>query len=133
MSISVHDNKLVSYTVNEDAKIILLETFYGEKTSREYANIKFSNVLAYFFENHSIQLGTIIFDIEETTTDIILENNWNKFEAGKRWGWPGDWADSKEKASAYFEKNLIKAYEIGSSCGLCGWVLAQNMEIYSKN
>lgn len=133
MSISVHDNKLVSYTVNEDDKTIILETFFDEKTPYEYTNIKFSNVLAYFFENHSIQSGTIISDVEETATDIILENNWNRFEAGKKWGWPGDWADSKEKARGYFAKNSVKAYEIGSSCGLCGWVLAQNMEIYSKD
>jgi len=127
---SVHDAKLVSYTVNEDENTILLETFHKGVSARDYKKIKFSDVLAYFFENHSIQLGTIIFDIREINADTILENNWNKFESGKKWGWPGDWADSKEKARAHFAKNYIKAYEIDSTCGLCGWVLAQDMEIF---
>jgi hypothetical protein len=79
MSISVHDNRLISYAVNEKEKTILFETVFSEKTPHEYTNIIFSDVLAYFFENHSIELGTIIFDIEESETHSILDTNWKKF------------------------------------------------------
>ena len=118
MSISVHDNKLISYTVNEDKKTILLETVYADQGSKEYTNIIFSNVLAYYFEDHSLQLGTIILDIEEATTDYILDKNWEKFEARKNWGWPGSWAKTREIAKAYFRDNAIKAYDIMPTCGL---------------
>ncbi len=129
MPISVHDNRLKRYTVNEGNKTILLETIFRDAETDEITNVLFSGVAAYFFENHSLQLGTIIHDIEEVDTATLLDSNWRKFEGGKKWGWPGYWAETKESAQTYFNENEIRAYDISSSCGLCGWVLAQGMEI----
>lgn len=132
MTISVHDNRLVSYTVNDGTKTILFETVFEGKISNEFTNISFSNVSAYFFEHHSLEIGTIFFDIKEIAVEIILESDWEKFEEGRKWMWPGLWADTKQTAKAYFEKNAVKAYDISSSCGLSGWILAQDMKFFSK-
>jgi hypothetical protein len=132
MNIPVHDNKLISYTVSDLAKTILFETVFEGKTTNEFTNISFSNVTAYFFEHHSLQLGTIFFDMKEIAVEIILNGDWEKFEEGRNWRWPGFWADTKQNAKAYFEENAVRAYEISSSCGLSGWVLAQEMRIFSK-
>jgi hypothetical protein len=132
MPISVHDNKLLSYTVNEATGTILIETVFDEATPYKFTNVAFSNVSAYFFEHHSLQLGTIFFDIYESSTDHIIEDNWERFEEGKGSMWPGDWAKTKETAKAYLEVNAVKPYIISSSCGLSGWVLAQKMDVVSK-
>ncbi len=128
MTVSIHDNKLISYTVNEEKSEILFKTIFQDSAPSEYTNVTFSNVAAYYFENHSLSLGTIIFDMEETEANSIMEANWNKIEEGKKYGWPGGWASTKDNASAYFKENNIKGYYINSSCGLCGWVLAENMK-----
>lgn len=130
MNISVHDNSLISYAVNEKEKTILFETVFLDGVPHEYTNVIFSGVLAYFFEDHSIEQGTIIFDISEIETHNILDSNWKRFEERRKWGWPGSWAKTKEIAIEYFKEHDIKGYEISSSCGLCGWVLAKNIEFF---
>ena len=49
MELSVHDNKLISYAVNEKEKKIYLGTVFPDKVSDEYTNVVFSDVAAYFF------------------------------------------------------------------------------------
>jgi hypothetical protein len=132
MAISVHDNRLISYTVSDSTKTILFETVFDE-TSNEFTKITFLNISAYFFEHHSLQLGTIFFDIKEIDVEIILETNWKRFEEGRQWGWPGSWADTKQTAKTYFQENAVRAFEISSSCGLSGWVLAQDMKFLSTS
>lgn len=133
MEISVHDNRLVSYTVNEDDAEIILETFFeGNTGERENTIIQFSGVTAYFFENHAIWLGTVIFDIVEVSTENVLQDNWKRFMEGAKYGWPGEWAETQEKARSYFKENEIKAFAIDSSCGMSGWVLAKQMEKYPR-
>ncbi len=132
MALSIHDNILISYTVSEQEKTVLLETYYDADQPFEYTNVLFTDVLAYFFENHSLYHGTIIYGVEEDNAESVLESNWQRFEDGKKWGWPGPWADTKEKAQSYFKDHSIKAYYLSSSLGMCGWILAKKMEIFSK-
>lgn len=130
--ITIHDNRLIRYTVSDIEKDIVLETAFTEKTPHEYTNIKFSGVLAYFFTDHSLELGTILNAIEPTPAATILKNYWAQFEAGKKWGWPGTWAVTRIDAENHCQAHTIQGYEIISSCGLNGWVLAKKMDIYSQ-
>jgi hypothetical protein len=132
MTISVHDNKLISYTVNSRAKTILFETIFVDAQPNEYTNVAFSDVVAYSFEKHTLDFDTYIFDIEEVDPNQIMKDNWTRFVQEKNWGWPAKWADTQDTANAYFKTHAILGYEISSSSGLCGWVLAKDMQIYAK-
>lgn len=131
MASSVHDNKLVSYTVNEKSKQITLETIFDERIPVERTNITFNGVAAYHFKDHSLSLGTIIFGIEESNPNFLIGQQWEVFEKGRAYGWPGPWGESKEKAADFFAKGKILGFQIDSSCGMNGWVLAERMEIKS--
>jgi len=46
-----------------------------------------------------------------------------------RYGWPGDWAKSRESAQAYFEAKGISAWYLSSSLGMRGWILAESKTV----
>lgn len=60
---SVHDNAVLSYTVDTEARKVTLRTAYYGHEPHESTVVVFSQVLAYHFEGDTF--GTILFDIEE--------------------------------------------------------------------
>ena len=58
---SIHDNELLSYTVNCADSKITLRTAYREREPYEFTDVIFSGVVAYHFESDNF--NTIIFDI----------------------------------------------------------------------
>lgn len=128
MLLKIHDNVLNGYSVSRTNKTILLETVYRHSDPHEYTNVLFTDVFAYFFENDSFEIGTVLFDIVEVSPERIVDNNWALFEEKRPHGWPGSWATSKDNATTFLGNNAIKAFEISSSCGLCGWVLSKTVE-----
>lgn len=132
MAASIHDNKLISYTVNEQTRQITLETIFDDKTPSEHTDVVFTGVAAYYFEDHSLSMGTILNGIDEVDPNLLVESNWAMFEERKIYSWPGPWAESKVKASDFFKVNNIRGFEITSACGLSGWVMSQQMTISPK-
>lgn len=128
MSLKIHDNVLNGYSVSQINKTILLETVYRHSDPHKYTNVLFTDVFAYFFENDSFEVGTVLFDIVEVSPEHIVDNNWAQFEEKSPHGWPGSWATSKDDATTFLRDNTVKAFEIFSSCGLCGWVLSKKAE-----
>jgi len=93
----------------------------------ERTEVIFTGVACYDFERDS-DLGTILFDIEEVRASDIYDAHGEQLRAGVRYGWPGCWAESAESAAAYFQEHGILGFQISSSCGMCGCVLAQHMQ-----
>jgi hypothetical protein len=127
---SIHDHHLISYTVNEETKEIILETVYREGGPvLERTTVVFSGVLSYRFRDHALPRGTTLNSIEEVEPMTLFEQDWNDFAEERSFFWADLWCQSKDKAAAYFSANKIRGFDISSSIGLCGWVLAQKMEI----
>ncbi len=123
--ISVHDNVLVSYEVNCEQRSICLHTQFRDRGPPfELTDVVFAGVVAYQFE-HDSTIGTILFDIEDVAAIDVWRENEAAFRAGRRYGWPGEWADSEESAKSFFRENTINGYIVASSCGLTGWILAK--------
>jgi hypothetical protein len=119
---SIHDNHLVRYTVDRHARSIVLET-------EELARVEFHGVSAYHFENDALELGTILFSIDEMTPDDFIEGSAALLLAGRPYGWPGDWNKSDAAVKLHLESSGLRAFEISSSLGLTGWVLAKSFSI----
>lgn len=129
--ISIHDNSLLGYEVDAAKQKITLRTEFIEASTSEKTDVIFSDVIAYHFVNDSF--STILYGIKEIDSNQIVMENWMAFEEGwKSSGWPGEWATSKEKASAYISQNSIQGFSIESSIGMSGWVLAKSMRIQSS-
>lgn len=129
MATSIHDNKLISYTVNERTRQITLQTIFDEKSPAEPTEVIFRGVEAYFFEDHALSLGTILDGLNEVDPNRLVDGSWALFQKGRAFGWPGPWAETKEKASAFFAANAIRGFEITSSCGMNGWVMARELKL----
>ena len=126
--ISVHDNHLIAYTVLAKEKKIILQTEFRDREPHELTEVVFEDVLAYHFENDLF--GTIIFDIEEVDLPALLKEHAAMFEAGWRYGWPRGWEQEKEPVEIFAGRLGMRAFELSSSYGMRGWVIAKCM---SKN
>lgn len=126
---SIHDNLLVSYEVQCEARTITLRTEYREANRpTEFTNVIFQGVQGYRFENDAF--GNIIFGVETVTVEYLLtEFGAEISESYRMAGSPGPWAADLSSASEYLRERGIKGFMLSSSCGLSGWVLAREVAI----
>jgi hypothetical protein len=129
--ISVHDNHLVAYTVLAKEKKIVLQTEFLDREPYEFTDVVFDDVLAYHFENDLF--GTIIFDIVEIALPALLKEHAAKFEVGWRYGWPRGWEKEKEEIEIFARRLEMRAFELSSSYGMTGWVIAKSMSKIRKD
>ncbi len=133
MSHSVHDNHLVSYEVDGVAKRIVLHTeyAYGEEPF-EKTDVVFEGVLDHHFRNPI--LPSIVFDVEEVEIQAILIRDKDLINEGhKIGGWPSFWRESGDEMLEAISKSGCKMFEISSSYGLDGWVVAASCEFKPAN
>lgn len=79
------------------------------------------------FEND--MKNSIIFDVGEYSLNSFYEANYELIEKRKSYGWPIAAYDTKNDLINYLQLNQYKAFQICSSLGLCGWVLAKQLDI----
>jgi hypothetical protein len=122
--LSIHDNRVVSYEVDGERRRIVLHTRFEDRDPVECTDLVFEGVLAYYFENDNF--GNILFGVEEIPVSQLVAHNRRLFEAGSKYAWPGPWNESPEASIQHFESTGAKAFEISSSYGLDGWVVADS-------
>jgi len=131
MDISVHDNVLVSYEVLAGRREIHLHT-QSPGTKPQHTDIIFRGVEGYFFYHDNLE--TIIFDVVEISVDRILEDDRERFEDGWRFHWPGRWnTESAAGRKEYLMKRQVRGFDISSSYGMTGWILAKSVERILKH
>ena len=123
---NVHDNSVYAYSVFADARRIVLHTEYRDVPPVEYTDVVFSGVVAYHFEG-SLQ-HNILFDVFEDDVETVLKEYSWLFARLKNYGWPSiDYDDLPDLCRSLQAKN-IRAYRIGSSYGLGGFVFSSSSE-----
>ena len=131
MSLSVHDNVLVSYEVQCEARTITLRTEHrepGEPT--KFTNAVFDGVQGYSLQNDAF--GNIIFDLETVPLENLLaEFNAEIGDSYRIAGSPGPWAANLDSAPEYLRQLGIRGFILSSSYGLSGWILAKEMLVLS--
>lgn len=125
--ISIHDNRLLSYSVFCDLREIRFHTIFSDETT----DVIFSGVEIYHFECDDF--NTIFFDIEETNLENIYSEYEYLFSRLKNYGWLRESYESKTDLIEKMNAKNIKAYLIHSSCGLNGWIWAENMSIKKRD
>jgi phosphoglycolate phosphatase-like HAD superfamily hydrolase len=126
MQKSVHDNVLLSYTVDAKKAQIVLHTAYYDQ---ERTDVIFLGVEAYDFECDNFQ--NILFDIEEVEPTSLYDKHLERFERLKNHGWP--WISleikSRDELLHALRERGVRGFEISSTLGLEGWVWARSIEI----
>jgi hypothetical protein len=136
---SVHDNRIIAYSVHAAEQKIVIQTEYSHEKphqfthqkAHELTDIVFEEVLAYHFENDLF--GAIVFDVREVDPGALLRENADMFEEGYRWGWPRGWEKDKEGIEEYVRRLNMRAFELDASYGMRGWVLAKQMTKIAKS
>ncbi len=120
---TVHDFHLIGYTVDVDARTILLRTEwrYAGQPLRKVDAV-FEGVEAYAFRDDP--LGTVLFDIEQVDATRALEARWTELdESCRRAGAPRFWGRTPDETRASFAKLLAqdtKWFEVTASIGMNG-------------
>jgi hypothetical protein len=124
---SVHDNVINSYEVFCNRREVIFKTEYPHEP-RELTNVVFTGVVAYDFK-HDTDFGSIIFGFEPASPMAIYDENKQLMEAGAPYCWPGPWAHDRSQAEMYFTEHGTKGWYLCATLGLCGWILANSMEV----
>ncbi len=120
------DYHLTAYTVDTDRAEIRMRAERGSPGEPRVTEIHFTGLEAYHFEHHS---GTILGWITEQALEPFLRAQAAVFAEGwRRSGWPSFWRGTVEEALGYLKGESVRAYEIESSVGMRGWVLARGFE-----
>ena len=126
---SLHDNFLVSYEVNCEARQIKL---CAKRDTRGLAAdeqqtirvIIFNGVEGYQFENDAF--GNIIFSLTAISIAELIAEYGPRIAESYHWaGAPGPWAADLSTAPQTLTAKGVQGFVLSSSYGLSGWVLAK--------
>src|SRR5688572_13374436 len=121
----IHDSLLVAYSVDSEHQALVLSLLPHHGSALAPFAVVFSGVVAHSFP--APLLPAILGDIRQTPADALLRQEWASIERAYRAnGWPGPWANSLLDAMAFVTASELRGYEIESSYGLNGWVLARD-------
>ena len=124
--ISIHDNTVLSYTIDCEKESITFHTAFHDNEPHEYTDIIFSKVAGYHFEGDNFQ--TILFDIYQASPEEVYTSHSELFERRKNYAWPFSY-NAKQELTEKLDKKGVKGFVISSSYGMEGFVLAQEMQI----
>ena len=129
---SVHDNILKSYTVDGDAKRIVLCTEYPHDDPPTRTDVVFTGVVDHYFRNSVFP--SIIFEVEAVALRDIIERDKQLIDSDNRiGGWPSFWRETVDEMVLALSNDNIQMFEISSSYGLDGWVAAKDCEFTEFN
>jgi hypothetical protein len=125
---SIHDTQVVAYSADSRSARVELVLRAGPQDDAPLSRLVFAGVAAHQFE-HPL-MPSWVFDLEEIAADTLLEREWDNFREGHRLsGWPGNWAESLTQAKAFCTQQGLRGFDLESSYGFDGWVLAQSVEL----
>lgn len=126
---SIHDNEIISYTVDLQKKKITFQTL-GGKDNEVSVIIEFIDVLAHLFESQ-LQ-GSILLDISQFEIGSFVKDNKELLEKQKDSAWPM-YYEKREDLLEYILHENYNYYVISASYGLNGWVIAKEYNIYRES
>jgi hypothetical protein len=126
---NIHDHSLLEYRVDLANRRITFTTL--PESARSLPNIPPVKTVFEGREGHHFDLvasGAIFLDIEEAPLVEFLKAHETELDKGsKSVGAPSWWGGSIEKACAFLIERNVHAFEINSSYGFSGWVLAAHV------
>lgn len=117
----MHDDYIVSYSVNFSDNTIVLRTHNEDKEKDE--KLEFLEVLTHSFYG-ALKYNQIL-AINEYEIDNFIKDNKEILERTKNYCWPVDY-QSIDELKAFLSYNGYKYIKVMSSYGMSGWVLAKS-------
>jgi hypothetical protein len=127
---SLHDNLLVSYTIDSEGRTIRLRARRPSwpDPSDQDRFVVFGGVEGYALENDAF--GNIILSLDPIPLDELLLRFGSAIRESYRLsGAPGGWAADLDTAREVLASRAVQGFLLNSSYGLSGWVLARDVTI----
>ena len=125
---TIHDSQVVAYSADSRSGEVELVLRAGPQDDAAVMRLVFGGVAAHQFE-HPL-MPSWVFGLEEIEANALLEREWANLQEGHRLtGWPGAWVTSLEGAKAFCTDHRIRGFDLESSYGFDGWVLAQSVDL----
>ncbi len=107
------------------------EYAYGEEPF-ERTDVIFEGVIDHYFRNPV--LPSIVFDVEEADVQLLIARDKALIDLGhKIGGWPSFWKNTVGEMVRTISQLGCRIFEISSSYGLDGWVVASSCEFRPSN
>lgn len=119
---NLHDNRILRCCADFEAHTLHLDT---RTEAGEVVSVHFTGLLAHWFEN--MVQDNILFGMDEITIDGFFEQYRELLDGTIPYGFPA--CCGIEELRERMEREKIRVFVIDSSLGLCGFVLAQEVEI----
>jgi archaellum component FlaF (FlaF/FlaG flagellin family) len=129
MEREMHDNVIKSYCVDLENQKIVINTEYVHNNKTEITDIAFYNVTGHLFLN--VTKNSILFDIINLPLEYFVEENKEILKDQENYGFPFDYTNDEELIEI-LNKNKQKYFEINSSYGLYGGIIAEEMKIIAR-
>ena len=122
---NLHDNKVLNYCIDFKLQTLHMDT---QTEAGKTVSIHFSGLLAHWFKN--VIQDNILFDMDEITVEGFFRQYKNLLDEAIPYGFPA--CCNIEELRQKMEQEKIRVFVIGSSLGLCGFVLAQEAELSER-
>ena len=119
---NLHDNRVLRYCTDFEAHTLHMDT---RTEAGENVSVHFTGLLAHWFEN--VIQDNILFGMDEITADVFFKQYKEMLDRTVSYGFPA--CCSIEELRKRMEREHIRIFVIDSSLGLCGFVLAQGVEL----
>lgn len=122
-----HDFHLRGYSVSNFGSELVLHLVDGLRSPAQESHVRFTEIELYHFVHTG---GTIIFGIDEVPVSQILDEFWERIAYwAPQYGGVRHWdRDDRTSYQAKLEADGYKAWEINSSIGFEGFVIAKSIE-----
>lgn len=125
--ISIHDNTVLSYTIDCKKESITFHTALDDNEPHEHIDIIFLKVAGYHFEGDNF--GTILFDIYQASPEEVYSAYGDLFERLKSYAWPAVNYSTEQDLMGKLRNRGVKGFLLSSSYGMTGFVLAEEMQV----
>ena len=128
MFTGIHDSLLVGYSVNSETQELVMSMRPHQGSAPSPFNVVFHGLIAHRFE--APLLPAILSEIIPVSAEWLVTEQWQAIERGfNECGWPGGWADTLANAMHFVQASALQGFQVESSYGLSGWVLARSVVI----
>ncbi len=122
---SIQDNQVLSYQVDIINRTLHLSTKSAD--GKNHVDITFSGVLSHRFED--VILSNLLYEISQFTIDYFIATNKEVINESLEYGYPAQKMDNIGALKDFLKKEKYKIFDITSTLGLCGEVIAKEIII----
>ncbi len=119
---NLHDNRVLRYSADFEAHTLHMDI---QAEDGKMVSIHFIGLLAHWFEN--VIQDNILFGMDEISVDGFFEQYKELLDYYLQYGFPA--CCGVEELQKRMDQEKIRVFVISSSLGLCGFVLAQEVEL----